>query len=296
VNIEVFAKQENLLGESPVWRATESALYWLDIGRKQLHRKLCNGEQACWALPARPGCVESLSGGSLAFVGGSGLYKLDPKTGETHFLRKIVIRNEARFNEGKSDPHGRLWFGSMQDNFGMGDIPLPVERSIGRLFCLDQEGRLRALEKNIGIANTLAWSPDERRFYFADSLANRIFLYDYTSETGVISNKRVFFEATGLGLPDGSAMDVDGCLWNARWGAGCVVRITPGGLIDRKIAIPALQATSCAFGGAKLETLFVTSAKIGLSPKALTEWPCSGSVFAITGLAQGLPISPFKFK
>ena len=152
------------------------------------------------------------------------------------------------------------------------------------------------MEQGIGISNTLAWSPDETRFYFADSLKSRIFVYDYDAESGAISGKRSFFDASGFGMPDGSAMDVDGCLWNARWGVGRVLRITPDGDIDRQIEIPALQPSSCAFGGPKLDTLFITSARIALSAEALAHLPLSGSVFAISGVGQGLPISHMRWE
>jgi sugar lactone lactonase YvrE len=200
----------------------------------------------------------------------------------------------VRFNEGKTDPSGRLWFGSMQDNFGPNDEEVPLERSDGTLFRVDANGAVAVVEEGVGISNTLCWSPDERRFYFADSLANRIFVYDYEPTNGGVSNKRLFFEEPGLGVPDGSAMDVDGCLWNARWGAGMVLRITPHGRIDHRIDVPALQPSSCAFGGPQLDTLFVTSARRGMSPSALS--PLSGSVFAIVGGAQGATVPPMQWR
>jgi len=295
MSLEVFAQQEDLLGEGPMWSAGEQALYWIDIARKRLHRKTLLGERAQWNLPGRPGCVEQLAAGGLALILDEGVHSFDPYTGAIRLISPVSLAPGSRFNEGKADPRGRLWFGSMQDNFGPNDTAIPIERFLGSLFCLDDRGKITVMEQNIGISNTLAWAPDQTRFYFADSLLNRIFAYEYDADTGRIAHKRLFFEAPGLGVPDGSAIDIDGCLWNARWGAGRVLRITPDGRIDRQIEVPALQTSSCAFGGPNLDTLFITSARIGMTPEAFTESPLSGSVFAISGLAQGLPVEPVRW-
>ena len=292
MTLEIFAQTGDELGEGPLWSESEQALYWLDISRKQLHRRTLAGASARWDLPGRPGCVENLTGGDLVLTLDQGVHRFEIKTGATSLLCPVRLAAGVRFNEGKVDPSGRLWFGSMQDNFGPNDEAIPIERFAGTLFRLDRRGTVAAVEEKVGISNTLAWSPDQTRLYFADSLANRTFAYDYDAASGTVSNKKVFFEAPDLGVPDGSAIDIDGCLWNARWGAGVVLRITPDGRIDRRIEIPALQPSSCAFGGPGLDTLFVTSARIGMTPEALAGTPLSGSVFAVTGVGQGVRVPP----
>jgi L-arabinonolactonase len=295
VAVEVFSRQEDQIGEGPWWAPEEQALYWIDIACRQLYRRILAGDITAWTLPHRPGCVVGLEGGGLVLASGEGLQRFSVSTGVTTLLQRVALAPGVRFNEGKTDPSGRLWFGSMQDNFGPNDEEVALERSEGTLFRVDADGSVAIVEEGVGISNTLCWSPDERRFYFADSLANRLFAYDYEPMSGGVSGKRVFFEEAGLGIPDGSAIDVDGCLWNARWRAGMVLRITPDGRIDRRIEIPALQPSSCAFGGPRLDTLFVTSARNGMSPSALALAPLSGSVFAITGGAQGVLVPPMRW-
>jgi sugar lactone lactonase YvrE len=295
MEVEIFAHQQDILGEGPLWNDSEQALYWIDIGQRLLHRQTITGQRASWELPGRPGCVERLVGGNLLLTFGAGVHRFETRGGRAELLYPVPLPPGNRFNEGKADPSGRLWFGSMQDNFGPRGEPIPIERAEGTLFRLDAEHSLAVIEQGIGISNTLAWSPDETRLYFADSQRDRIFMYDYDAFSGNVSNRRLFFEGPGQGLPDGSAMDIDGCLWNARWGAGSLLRISPDGRLDRQIAIPALQPSSCAFGGPNLNTLFITSARNGMTAAQLAQSPLSGSVFAIAGVAQGMPVPPVRW-
>jgi len=152
------------------------------------------------------------------------------------------------------------------------------------------------IEENLGCGNTLAWSPDQRRFYFADSLENQIYVYDYDADSGEVRNRRPFFTIADCGVPDGSAMDQDGCLWNARCNAGVILRITPEGKVDRKIALPVPRPTSCAFGGPNLDTLFVTSARGLLDAASLIKAPLSGSVFTISGVGKGIAVPPLNWQ
>lgn len=295
--MEVFAAQEDLLGEGPVWCEPERALYWLDIGRRRLYRQGLAGARTHWDLPHRPGCIERLTDASLIIALGEGLHRFDQASGTATLIKRVSLSSGVRFNEGKADPSGRFWFGSMQDNFGPSDEPVAIRRKEGALFRFDGVGSVAVMEQGIGISNTLAWSPEGSRFYFADSLLDQIFVYDYEACSGNVARKRLFFQGSGQGLPDGSAIDVEGCLWNARWGAGRVLRITPEGQVDRSIEMPALQPTSCAFGGGrKLDTLFVTSARNGMDAGSLDQSPLSGSVFAITGLAQGMPVPAVRLE
>ncbi len=291
--VEVYVRQPALLGESPLWSPAEEALYWLDIGNRKVFRhRHANTHPEVWGLPSRPGCIAELPSGSVAIAMGEGVHRLQPACGAIDLLCAGPTRRSAtRFNDGKVDPLGRLWVGTMQDNFGVAGESVAVERSDGALFRFNTDGGVDTVEENVGIANTLAWSPDARSFYFADSLRGQIYTYDFDLASGVVRNKRLFFEALDLGVPDGSAIDADGCLWNARWDAGVILRITPSGTVDRSIPVPVPRPTSCAFGGPALDTLYVTSAQLGLTAEQLARWPLSGAVFAIEGVAPGMPVA-----
>jgi sugar lactone lactonase YvrE len=194
----------------------------------------------------------------------------------------------CRSNEARTDTRGRLWLGSMQNNIGPNREDLPVTAAIGTLHRIDPDGRATKLLDGIGISNTLVWSPDDRTLYFADTTRNRIDAYDFDAEAGTISGRRPFVTG-GPGGPDGSAMDEDGCVWNARWGASCLIRYRPDGSEDRRVALPVRQPTSCVFGGPDLATLYITSARVGIhEPGAL-----DGAVLAIRPGVKGLLCHPF---
>jgi sugar lactone lactonase YvrE len=293
-DVELYCEQPSVLGEGPLWSSAEQALYWLDIGRKKLFRKTVAETRArSWSLPEYPGCLAELAPGSMVIAMGRGVQRLDLDSGAIReWYPEPPRRPGTRFNDGKVDPRGRLWVGTMQNNFGVDGEPVDVQRTDGALYRFDGDGRAHTIEEDVGIANTLAWSPDLRSFYFADSLRGHIYAYDFDADSGAVWNKRLFFEIADHGVPDGSAIDTDGCLWNARWEAGMVLRITPAGKLDRVIALPVPCPTSCIFGGPGLDTLFVTSARLGLSEAQLAQFPLSGSVFAIRGAARGVPVPP----
>jgi sugar lactone lactonase YvrE len=291
-NVEVYCSEANGLGEGPIWSTAEQTLYWLDIARRTLHRRApADTETKSWGLPDYPGCLAELSSGEIAVAMGDGIKRIDLKSSAIETLWTAPPRRPGtRFNDGKVDPLGRFWVGTMQNNFGPAGEAIAVERTDGALYRFDANGQAVTIEENVGIANTLAWSPDLKHFYFADSLAGQIYVYNFDADSGAVSNKRVFFAAPQDGAPDGSAMDVDGCLWNARWDGSALLRIAPDGRLDRRIDLPVLRPTSCCFGGPNLDILYVTSSAQGLSAAQLEQFPLSGAVFAIAGLAQGMPV------
>lgn len=290
--IEIYAAQRDVLGEGPIWSATEQSLFWLDIASRTLFRKgLAEMDSQSWSLPDFPGCLAEMVPGRIAIAMGDGLQEFDFRSEAFTLLRGAPSRSlGTRFNDGKVDPLGRLWVGTMQNNFRLNEASVPIDRSDGVLYRFDAEGGVCIIERSIGVPNSFAWSPDGKLFYFADSLRGQIYVYDFDADTGTVCNKRVFFESPDHGIPDGSTIDVDGCLWNARWAAGAVLRITPEGKIDCVIEVPVPLPTSCIFGGPNFDVLYVTSARQGLSPTALDQSPLSGSVFAIHGLAQGMEV------
>jgi sugar lactone lactonase YvrE len=157
-----------------------------------------------------------------------------------------------RCNDAKCDPLGNLWVGTLDAG---------LRKRQGRLWRIDSSGQATIFLEGIGIANTLAWDTLRGRFYFADSMLGDIYVFDYDMETAEITGQRTFFHHDSApGRPDGSAIDEDGYLWNARWDGGCVIRISPDGELDRVIEVPTQRPTSCAFGGEDMKTLFITSA------------------------------------
>jgi sugar lactone lactonase YvrE len=160
----------------------------------------------------------------------------------------------------------------------------------GILHRIDPDASVTIHKRDIGISNTLAWSPDRRRFYFGDSLANTIWSYDYDCDTGTIQNEAAFFAGFDRGLPDGSTVDAEGYLWNCRYDGGCIVRVSPEGKIDRVIEMPVRNTTTCTFGGADLKTLFVTTASVDAAPGERL----AGGLFAIQCEVSGQEENRFR--
>jgi sugar lactone lactonase YvrE len=164
----------------------------------------------------------------------------------------------------------------------------------GKLFVYHPGGRCETAVDAVSIANTVSCSPDGRTFYLADSAEQLIYAYDLEVQTGALSNRRIFVDLRGTdAAPDGSAVDADGYLWNAQWGGWRIVRYAPDGSVDRIAPLPVQQPTSCAFGGPGLSTLYVTSARDGLSTEALAAQPLAGGLFAMETGVRGLALPLF---
>lgn len=258
--------RRNLLGEGPFWDEETQRLYLVDIiGRLVLEYDADGNETAAWpmrdvvstAIPRRNGV------GFLVTLR-DGAYLFDPKSGGLTKLASPDPDPGNRSNEARTDPSGRLWLGTMQNNVGPNGEGLPIDRSSGTLSVVRPDGTFERMLSSIGISNTLCFSPDGRYLYFADTLIDVIFRYRYEAGGPTLSEKQVFSDLKGRGSPDGSAIDEDGFLWNARWGGSAIIRFAPDGSVDRIIDVPVKQPTSCVFGGPNRKTLFVTSAAEGL--------------------------------
>jgi sugar lactone lactonase YvrE len=185
-----------------------------------------------------------------------------------------------RFNDGHCDQSGRLWVGTMPNNIDDEGAALDIEDRSGQI-CVISGCSSRTIEAQLGCPNAICWSPDGGTFYIADSCDGWIYSHHFDGSAGTISGKRPFCHLDGLGVPDGAAVDRDGYIWNARWGAGVVVRIRPDGTLDRVVRLPVSQPTSCCFGDADRRTLYVTSARFSLTPDRLRDEPFAGGVFSI---------------
>ena len=276
------------LGEGPYYDRESGRVLFVDIIDRKAHLLLPDsGRHETLAFPEPVSAIiPARSGGYVATLASRVV-----KVGEGGAIADFAVGDTnpaCRANEARTDSRGRLWVGTMQNNIGPNREDLPVTSSIGTLHRIDADGRATRFLEGIGISNTLVWSPDDRTLYFADTIANRIDAFDFDAEAGTIANRRPFV-AGGPGGPDGSAMDAEGCLWNARWGAGCLIRTRPDGREDRRIDLPVIQPTSCVFGGPDLDTLYITSARVSLREPG----PLDGALLAIRPGVRGLPCHPF---
>ena len=254
----------DVCGEGAVWHAAHDAVYWTDINRFLIHRFTpANQSVRTWFFD-EPVTALTLTDRPevLAVVLGSRVILWEPAT-DTRQEPLFCLAGwpAVRLNDARVDPRGSLWMGTMRNNVNPDGTSSEAGEKDGVLFRLDPDAKVSVWRRDIGIANTLTWSPDRRRFYFGDSLANVIWQYDYDASSGTIENERPFLAGFERGAPDGSAMDSEGYLWNCRFFGGCIVRVAPDGKIDRVVEMPVQNITTCTFGGADRKTLYVTTAK-----------------------------------
>ena len=284
--VDIAYKCKNTLGEGITFSSKDQTLYWLDVNNtSKLYKfNLTNQQKDFFEIPEIATATTIKSENEIILVSNNGINLFD--TNNKKFERILNIENKflhTRSNDGASDVMGRLWFGTMQNNFDKDGESIPIKENIGKLYRVDKDNIITIVEDNIGIPNTFVWSPDNKNFYFTDTLDGNIMKYDYDVETGNLSNKQ-FFANFDRGFPDGSTMDTDGCLWNCRWGGSCVVRYTPSGEVDQVIEMPVENITNCVFGGKDLKTLFITSA----NNPGKNQHELDGSLFSINLNYQGL--------
>jgi sugar lactone lactonase YvrE len=280
-------------GEGIVWHAAHSALYWTDINRFLIHRfTLADQCVRTWFFD-EPVTALTLTDRDdvLVAVLGSGVILWEPASDFRHNpMFHLNGWPKVRLNDGRADPRGSLWVGSMRNNVNSDGSCGEAGGKDGILFRIDKNSSATIQRREVGISNTLAWSPDHRRFYFGDSLANIIWSYDYDPDTGAIANEEPFFKDCDRGVPDGSTMDADGYLWNCRYYGGCIVRVAPNGQVDRVVEMPVRNITTCTFGGADLRTLYVTTASIDASLGDRL----AGGLYAIQCEVAGQPENRFR--
>ena len=281
----------DVTGEGATWHALHKAVYWVDINRFLIHRfEPETGNVRNWFF-AEPVTTLGLTDrpDTLIVALASKVILWQPANdARADFANPERGRAGVRLNDGRPDPAGNFWVGSMPDNVGSQGEDLPIERTdMGRLFRLSGDGSATVEKSGIGISNTFCWSPDSTRFYSGDTLANTISVWNYDLRSGRIANERPFFAGFDRGLPDGSAMDREGGLWNARSGGGCIVRIMPDGAIDRIVEVPATNVTTCTFGGPQLKTLYITTQR---RPGERL----SGGLYALAVDVPGLPENRFR--
>ncbi|MGE0116360.1 MAG: SMP-30/gluconolactonase/LRE family protein [Dongiaceae bacterium] len=284
------------LGEGPCWHPGEQALYWTDVPSKMIKRwNPASGAHAGWRMPEMVTAIAVRQAGGLIIASHTGIDFFDPATGRAaRFIAPEADKPNNRSNDGKCDRRGRFWYGTMMNNFADDMSETPITGNTGGLYRIDADGSVHRFEQDLGIANTFAWSPDDRTMYFADTL-DAIYAYDFDAVSGRIGNRRIFGKAdtTEYGHPDGSTIDAEGFLWNARWDGGCLIRWAPDGTIDRIVTLPCRRVTSCVFGGPALDVLYVTTVRYGLSETELMEQPLAGGIFAVDAGVKGIPDGQF---
>lgn len=289
---ELIVDARNAVGESPVWSAAEQALYWVDIPSGGLHRwHLPSGQQQRWQAPQMLACIAQSGQGHWIAGLESGLFELRIDGEQLHAKALAGVEHAQpamRFNDGRCDRQGRFWAGTML-------LDMAVGAAVGALYRYEQ-GQRRPLDPAISpliVPNGLAFSPDGRTLYLSDShpKSQQIWAYDYDLDSGTPGQRRLFVDMNQHpGRPDGAAVDVDGCYWTCANDAGLIHRFTPQGKLDRSLQVPVLKPTMCAFGGPRLDTLFITSIRPGGD---LSEQPLAGGVFALNPGVCGLEETPF---
>ena len=293
---KLYNNCKNHLGEGVLWSHNTNTLYWLDVPMPSKLFKLDieNNNLLSFEMPEMITAISPRSNGDLLVASHHGInnFNFDNKK-----LTKILdiepdLPNN-RCNDGASDAKGRFWIGTMQNNISPESTDIDITENSGGLYCVNEDLTFTKHESNIGVSNTFAWSPDNKKFYFTDTLTGIIYSYDFNLESGTIVNKQEFAKHE-RGYPDGSTVDSEGYLWSCRWGGSCVFRFDPNGNVDDIIELPVKNITSCTFGGKNLQTLFITTARWGMSKDDLVNNPESGGLFSIDLDIKGIPDNIFN--
>ncbi|WP_184791757.1 SMP-30/gluconolactonase/LRE family protein [Streptomyces sp. 3211] len=285
------------LTEGPVWHAGRGDLLWVDITAGLVHRAPLVardddsglpdlGDRTTISLDRPVGAVALCASGGLLAAAATSFLRVDEAGAATEFAAPAVPDDGTprRFNDAKCDPSGRLLAGTMAYDATPG---------AGTLYRLDPDGTVTTVLSPVTISNGLGWSPDGRLLYYADSPTHRVDVFDHDPATGTLSARRPFADTSPAGMPDGLAVDTEGRVWVAVWGAGQVRAYTPDGALHAVVTVPASQVSSCAFAGPDLDLLIITTAADGLTAAQLAAQPHAGRIFICRPGATGLPVTPF---
>ncbi len=284
MKVQVVHGHQCELGEGPVWDSKNNVICWVDILNGEIHEySPSKKNHKMYPVNKMVGCIAVCSDNNFILASTSGIGFLDRETGKVEYVDNPESHLPGnRFNDGKCDPAGRLWVGSMS---------ISEDANTGAVYAFsNNESDLKI--KNTTISNGMAWSLDHQTFYFIDTPTQTVVAYDYDKADGNIKNKRVVIRIEEKeGFPDGMTIDSEGMLWIAHWGGWQVTRWNPKtGEKLRSIKFPAAKITSCTFGGKDLKHLFVTSAKVDLTDEELQEQPLAGALFVVKDCGyQGVP-------
>lgn len=273
------------LGEGPSWDGGAGVLWWVDIHNHRVHRwDPAAGEDTVYEVGETVGCAHPAADGRVVLALRRGVALLDPASGAVEPLAALLPeRAGLRLNDGKCDARGRLWVGSMS-----------AEEGGAALFRVDPDGSAREAVGGLTMSNGLGWSPDGATLYLTDSPARTILAFDFDAEAGTLSGRRVFADLSRAdSVPDGLAVDAEGCVWSAQWGGACLVRFAPDGGELLRVRLPVPHPTSCAFGGGDGTDLYVTTASIGMTEEEIEDAFESGDLFVLRPGVAGPPAARF---
>jgi sugar lactone lactonase YvrE len=278
---EVVHDAPMLVGESAIWHEVESALYWVDIEGLTVNRlHAASGKFSSWKMGSNPSALAIDDNNFLVVATRERLLRLNTTDGaETPIADAPYDTSKVRFNDGRVDPAGRFWIGTMYE---------PRDQPAAEMYVLARDNLRCAWRGGMTNSNGLAWSLDGRTMFHADTTTHRIDCYDFDVATGEHSNRRTILtfptDKTAPdygGRPDGATMDSEGMYWVAMFEGGRVLRISPTGEILREIKLPVRCPTSVCFGGPDLRTLYITSASQGRSNEEIAQYPHTGKVLSV---------------
>ena len=286
--VELLVDAHAQVGEGPLWDEERQVLYWVDILSSLLYiYDPATGENRALDVGRHVGTVVTRASGGLMLAVREGFASFDLETQELTLIADPEAHITGnRFNDGKCDPAGRFWAGTMA-------YENPTNQ--GSLYRLDTDLSVHKIFGDVAISNGIIWSLDHTTMYYIDTLRKNVRAFDYADDTGDISNERVIINVPEeIGMPDGMAIDSEGMLWVAHYGGSCVSRWNPNtAQLLLKIDLPVTQVTACAFGGPNLDILFITSAAQELDAAELERQPLAGGLFSIKTPYQGVP--SFRF-
>ena len=284
---ELLLETTALLGEGPIWHQETQQLYWVDIEKRQLHLYTpATGEDNYFDTGERVGTVVPVETGGALVALQDGIYWMGLQDGDKEFIAN-PLPDSVRFNDGKCDPLGRLWVGSMH---------LKGKKGAASLYMMDNNQQIEKKLDGITISNGIIWSLDSKTMYYIDTPTRQVKAYDFEPTSGEISNPRVVINVPEEnGAPDGMTIDQEGMLWIGHWGGGMVGRYNPeSGELIQKVTVPALNVTACAFGGENLDKLYITTASVGMSEEQLEEYPLAGGLFVVEPGVKGVPADFYR--
>ncbi len=274
---ELIADYQCETGEGPLWHPMERRLYWADIPRGRLFRyDPATGEHEQFYEGEVVGGFTIQADGALLLFMARGAVAVLRDGALDYVIDELPQERDGRFNDVAADPAGRVFCGTM-----------PVDGRLGTLYRLDLDGSIPPVVDGVDISNGIGFTPDERKMYYTESTARRIYLYDYDRGSGAIANRSVFLETPDDGtIPDGMTVDAEGYVWSARWNGSSLYRYTPDGTEERRVRFPAKKVSSVVFGGEDLKDIYVTTA--GGQNKA-EEGAGAGALFRLNLGIRGKP-------
>jgi sugar lactone lactonase YvrE len=286
---ELLLDTKSDLGEGAIWHPKEKKLYWVDINQGFLHLfDPATGKNETIECGQKVSTVVPTTKGNALLALHDGIYRYNFADKKLEQIQPNPEKSTTnnRFNDGKCDPAGRFWVGTIGPN------------NSAALYRMDADNSIHIMKREVGTSNGIVWSLDKKKMYYIDSNTGKVVEYEYDNRTGAISNPRDAIIIPGaMGGPDGSTIDSEGMIWVAHWGGSCVARWNPKtGELLCKVEIPAKHVTSCAFGGENLDILYITTARENLSEKDLQEYPLNGGLFFVKPGVKGIKANFFVEK